>query len=225
MSISCCASCHGPLSISRTQARSHAIRPSRASGAAQGAAGSAWSKPQEPMTTSRALGWWTGATAGVRAGWPPAARPTSFVPKCGPLWPDPVPGAPSDCARRQLAYPHPRGVAIGPPDAGRVAGPSAPHLYPRLRPGRQPDRVALALVATRGHAQPSAADRCRFTEGYRRPLPDPGAASRPRPTAAWEPICRRGTRSPTAALGRLIYLEALRMKIVLNTRPSSRTAR
>jgi hypothetical protein len=79
-------------------------------------------------------------------------------------------------------------------------------------PGGRPHAVerhtALALVALSGHAQPSAGDLCGPVGGYSEPLSDLEAASRSRPTADWESVGGLGTRSPTAGLCRMIYLEA-----------------
>src|SRR5262245_18174256 len=70
--------------------------------------------------------------------------------------------------------------------------------------------MALALVATRGHAQPSAGHLYGPVGGYRGPLPDPRAASRPCPAADWQPVCGSGGRHANTGQCRINYLEACR---------------
>src|SRR5438552_1166783 len=68
--------------------------------------------------------------------------------------------------------------------------------------------MALALVATGGHPQPSADDFCCTVGGYSSPLPNPEAASGPGPAADWQSVCGPKVNSSTAGMCRIIYLEA-----------------
>src|SRR5262245_33591286 len=68
--------------------------------------------------------------------------------------------------------------------------------------------MALALVATRGHAQPSAGHFCCPVGGYSGPLPDPRAASGPCYAAEWQPVCGSGGRHTNTGQCRINYLEA-----------------
>src|SRR4030095_4475564 len=70
--------------------------------------------------------------------------------------------------------------------------------------------MALAWVATGGHAQPSAGHLCCPVGGYPGPLPDSGAASRPCPAADWQPVYRSRVRHIHTRQCRMIYLEAFR---------------
>src|SRR5688572_14157414 len=74
--------------------------------------------------------------------------------------------------------------------------------------------MALALVATGSHPQPSAGHFCCTVGGCSCPLPDSGAASGPCTTANWQPICGPGSRRANSGQCRMIYLEAFSKGIV-----------
>src|SRR5688572_14068749 len=82
--------------------------------------------------------------------------------------------------------------------------------------------MALALVATGSHPQPSAGHFCCTVGGCSCPLPDSGAASGPCTTANWQPICGPGSRRANSGQCRMIYLEAfspLELAIVSSNAP------